>query len=69
MSILQRIPTIPESGQFVAVYAHDFKAWAAVYQVGLDGKIYYYDNEHDGFYDTISHEWLESMKPIYYVAA
>lgn len=69
MTILQRVNAIPTSGQFVAIYTHDLRPWAITFFRNAHGLLQY-SEESDQFENLgTSVQWLESMKPVYYIAA
>jgi hypothetical protein len=69
MTILQRIPSIPDSGQFVAIYTHDYQVWSMTLKRTSSGILQYCEHT-DQFEDYgTSVQWLESRNPTYYIAA
>lgn len=61
---MNEVSEMPKEGQFVAVWIYRGKIWSDIFK-WKDGKLYYFDNEHDEFcshWTEKSHTWGDHQK-------
>ena len=59
---------MPASGQFVAVYMHEGKAWSKTLRWASDGVLLSYNEYTDEFEPTVSAGWIRSLNPTYFTS-